>query len=297
MKTSLLALVGVFLLAGRTLASETIYENSANYLAQYADTTLETGDQVQFAGTGRLIDFFSFEYFAVLGQVPSGNETARVRFYLNDGATGANPGPSPSSLLYDSGPFTITAGYRTVDVSDIAVFVPTNSITWTVQFAGLSANEHAGLLFYDPPQTGSSDNYIWQKDTNGWAAVAYDGVTNNFAARFTALPEVRIASLQVRANAATLVVTAASGKYYHLEYKNDADQTGWTAVNLPAVLATTNTVTLVDSTLAGARFRVYRVVQTDTAVAAAVPSRPGLWNAGRTIFLVIDRPKLPAGNS
>jgi hypothetical protein len=238
MKKSLLSVFAVCSTLGAFAASQTIYDNTDNYLIQYNETTLESGDQVQFAGSNRVIDYFAFEYFAKLATTPSGNEKARVRFYLNDGVVGDNPSPTPGTLLYDSGTFSIASGVQTLEISDLNVFVPSNTMTWTVEFSGLSSSETAGVLFYDPPTVGSSGNFLWQKETNVWTAVAYEGLTNNLSGLFTALPAVQIESLQIQANTATLVVAATSGKYYSLEYKTNANQVGWMALNGPSVRAT-----------------------------------------------------------
>ncbi len=268
MKKKLLSLFAVGSMAGAFAASEVIFDNTDNYLIQYNETILESGDEVQFAGNSRVIDYFAFEYFAKLTATPSGNEKGRVRFYLNDGAVGDNPSPTPGTLLYDSGTFNIASGVQSIEISDLNVFVPADSMTWTVEFTGLSATETAGVLLYDPPSVGKSGNYLWQKETNVWMAVAYDGLTNNLSALITAVPAIAIQSLEVKANTATLVVSATSGKYYSLEYKTNPDQAGWTALNVAATRATTNRVTLTDSTLAGGKVRIYRVVERDTATAA-----------------------------
>jgi hypothetical protein len=272
MKNCLLALLGFCSVVTASAASQIIYDNTSNYLANYNDTTLENGDQVKFSGASRVIDYFSFEYFTVLSDKPSGNETARVRFYLNDATLGGTPFATPGTLLYDSGPFSIAAGYRTVEVSDLNVYVPSDSITWTVQFSGLTAAEHAGLLFYDPPTVGSSEDFFWQKEAIGWTALAYESggspsekLTNNFNARFTALEAFEIRSLEVSSNTATLRVSATAGKYYSLEHKSNADQTNWMPAKISSVRATGNEVILTDSTLNGALFRIYRVVERDTA--------------------------------
>jgi hypothetical protein len=197
-----------------------------------------------------------------------------VRFYLNDGAVGDNPSPIPGTLLYDSGLFSISAGVQSLEISDLKVFVPSDTMTLTVEFSGLSSSETAGVLFYDPPGVGKSGNYLWQKETNVWTAVAYDGLTNNLSALFTAAPAIEIESLQFKTNAATLVVSATTGKYYSLEYKTNADQTGWVTLSGPATRATTNRVTLTDNTPAGAKLRIYRVVERDTATDAnSIPEK------------------------
>ena len=270
MKKSLLSLFAVCSTFRAFAASPTIYDNTDNYLIQYNDTTLESGDQVQFSGVNRVIDYFAFEYFAKLTATKSGNEKGRVRFYLNDGPIGDNPSATPGTLLYDSGTFDISSGVQWIEISDLNVFVPSNSLTWTVEFSGLSATENAGVLFYDPPTVGSSGDFLWQKETNVWTAIAHDDLTNNLAALFTALPAVEIQSLQIRTNTATLIVAATAGKYYSLEYKTNAAQIGWIALNTPSVRATANQVTLTDTTLGGAKQRVYRVIERDTATAAAL---------------------------
>ena len=51
-------------------------------------------------------------------------------------------------MLYESDPFGIAVGFNSVNVSDLLVEVP-DTITWTVQFSGLSNTEgdRAGLVY------------------------------------------------------------------------------------------------------------------------------------------------------
>src|SRR5215471_257900 len=114
MKNSLLGLLAICSLLGSSAAEQTVYDNTDNYQAQDNETLLESGDQVRFAEGNRVISSFAFEYFSRLTATPSGNEKARVRFYLNDGSVGDNPSATPGTVLYDSGTFTIGAGIQSV---------------------------------------------------------------------------------------------------------------------------------------------------------------------------------------
>ena len=262
---------------GSETVSQVIYDNSDNYEADYFNTLLEVGDQVQFAGTNRMVNDFQFMYFAKLTDPPSGNEQARVRFYLNDGPQTVRGVPAPGTLLYDSGTFTISTNIQTVEISNIAVIVPGNTLTWTVQFSGFGTNEHGGVLFYDPPAVGSSGDFLWLKQTNGWKQVTQPGLVNNFSARFTAVPApaeiVQIQSVQVSGENAILTASATVGKYYWIEYKDGLDAAGWTTLNVPPVQAGGDQVTLVDPSASDVSFRIYRVTQRDNGVVGEVEHR------------------------
>src|SRR5688500_19074757 len=87
--------------------AEIIYDNSTTFEDSFNDSRLETGDEVNVAGTARFITGFAFEYFAEF--TPTGDETARVRFYEMNGTPGANPFATPGTLFYDSGTFGISS--------------------------------------------------------------------------------------------------------------------------------------------------------------------------------------------
>jgi hypothetical protein len=274
---SFLAICALVRSFGAETISQTIYDNSDNYEADYFNTLLEVGDQVQFARTNRMINNFQFMCFTRLAKPLLGSEQARVRFYLNDGLQTTNGFAAPGTLIYDSGEFNIGTNIQTVEISDIAVIVPGDTLTWTVQFSGFSTNERGGVLFYNPPALGSSANFLWQHDTNGWTQIAQPGLVNNFFAHFTAVPapfeRVQIQSMQVSGENAILTASATIGKFYWIEYKDSVDQAGWTTLNVPPVQAAGDQVTLADPGASEAAFRVYRVTQRDSGIVGEAEHR------------------------
>ena len=101
------------------------------------------------AGSKRTVSSFEFLYRLNSGQ---GDETARVRFYANDG-----PGGEPGTVLYDSGTVAIAVSgtsYFPVLLSGLSLVVP-DSFTWTIVFDG--TGDTVLNRRYDPPTIGSSD--------------------------------------------------------------------------------------------------------------------------------------------
>jgi hypothetical protein len=171
-----------------------VYDNTStsgtpsSYIARdNANNVVEFGDQIVLGGTDRKIQDFRFEYF--LGLNASGNETARLRLYKNDGAGGA-----PGSVLYDSDVFSITpgtSGYQNITAQGLDIDLASSTFTWTVLFGGVDAGETAGLILSDPPSIGSSFFDFWQNTDGSWSTVTIAGgaTPGNFAARVTAVPE------------------------------------------------------------------------------------------------------------
>ena len=257
----LILTIGVAAFLCHSVPAAIIYDNSTTFQEAFNDTDLEAGDEVNVVGTARLVTGFAFEYFAEFAA--TGDETARVRFYEMDGAPGTNDFATPGTLLYDSGAFSITSGYRTVNITEMSALLPSSKFTWSVQFSGITAAEEAGLLYYDPPTVGSSDVYFWEKDNGTWTAVATDDTGNNFAAQVLAVDApaaFRISNLQRQNNIATATVTGTiAGKAYALEYKNAITEAAWQRIT-GQVNASGDTVTLTDNA-ATVPFRFYRVVQ------------------------------------
>jgi hypothetical protein len=245
--------------------SEIVYDNSVTPEDKFNDSLLESGDQVQLAGTARLLTEFSFEYFGAF--TVNGDERARLRMYLNNGPAGENPFATPGTLLYDSQDFSITAGYHTGTISDLDVRVPGNTLTWTVEFKGVSEAESVGLLYYNPPAIGSSGNFFWQRIGVQWEAVATDDAQNNFAALITAVeaPAVQqptITSIR-KETAAVVTATTIPGKAYSLEFKSSVSAAVWQSVGGSTVRATSAQTTLQDASAALAASRFYRVAERD----------------------------------
>ncbi|MBI4324280.1 MAG: PEP-CTERM sorting domain-containing protein [Chloroflexi bacterium] len=196
MKTAILraaVLVATSLLCGASALASTVYENSASppdkSYAPAGINGIEFGDEIDLAGTDRVVTEFQFEYFLKLDA--SGNEMARLAVYAMDGPVITQGSASPGTLLYDSGNFTLASGYNRTTLPPTSFTTP-NSITWAVTFSGLDAGEDVGLLLSDTPQTGASFRDFWQRDSNGnWGLFEMDsGATKaNFVAKVTAVPE------------------------------------------------------------------------------------------------------------
>jgi hypothetical protein len=192
---ALVVTISAFASTGYSQQEVIAYDNSSTnaFLGQTYGSPFEFGDQVNLAPGAWNVTQFKFDYY-MNGNV-SGNETADLKFYANDG-----PGGAPGTLLYDSGPFSLAKGYNTVNDTGLFTQVP-NSFTWTVLFGGIEAFESAGLLFYNPPTTGSSADDYWQKDANGnWALQRFTpagGPVANFGAQITAVAVPEPATVQL----------------------------------------------------------------------------------------------------
>jgi len=197
---ALVAMISAFASTGYSQQQLVIYDNTApnSYLGQFYGSPNEFGDQINVFSPTTPWDItqFKFDYY-LNGTGVTGNETADLKFYANDG-----PGGAPGTLLYDSGPFSLTKGYNTVNDTGLNVQVPsTGSFTWTVLFGGIGSFESAGLLFYNPPTIGSSADDYWQKDASGnWALQRFTpagGPVANFGAQVTATAVPEPATIQL----------------------------------------------------------------------------------------------------
>lgn len=171
-----------------------VYDNSVNPLNKFFASQSEFGDQVASPAIGWLADTFTFEYFASgLG----GAETAKLRFYANDGV-GEGNFKAPGTLLYTSPDIPLFNGNSPVTVTDLKalnIVIPP-SFTWTVSVSGLSAAETFGLKLYDPPVVGSSYDDIWQLNNGAWETIKVNGQPSNFGAQLIAVvPEPGTLSL------------------------------------------------------------------------------------------------------
>ena len=136
------------------------------------ETTNEFGDEITYAPTGRdgqrTLGMVQFEYW--LSRLASGKETLRFRLYDNSGPKDANGHAVPGLLLYDSGVIATTnyTGYQTLMLKGLNLRNVPDSVTWTVQFEGLSAGTNGGILCYGPPTTGQSFDDFWEKQNGVW---------------------------------------------------------------------------------------------------------------------------------
>ena len=116
----------------------------------YFKTGTEFGDEINLGTGGRRLSEISFEAYAEFGSAPS-TATAVLKIYANDGAVISGLVPSgttagsdqkyPSTLLFTSNTITLSEGFETYRVTNIAdLDLPTNSkLTWRVEFSGVSA--------------------------------------------------------------------------------------------------------------------------------------------------------------
>ena len=178
--------------AGVNAQQEIVFENLDNYTGRHADVRGEYGDELILTGTARTVTEFIFSYFGDF--VPSADESAKVRFYMNDVLID-NPGPddylAPGTLLFESGWFPIKVGLWEKSLTGMNVVVP-NNFTYTVEFRGVSMNagDVAGLLFYDPINRGRSFDDFWAREGNApFELLDTPGLKDNFGAMVVAVPE------------------------------------------------------------------------------------------------------------
>src|SRR5262249_17229508 len=90
--------------------ADTIYDNSKNdLLTRFNPGNFEVGDEIQLVRSARYLTNFAFEFWGENPNSPdlfAGTVEARVRFYQNDGPE-FHGYPTPGSVFYDSGWFTI----------------------------------------------------------------------------------------------------------------------------------------------------------------------------------------------
>ena len=188
-KSVLLAVGAVLMSLSLPLRGEVIYNNSVTDLNyRFNPGTTEIGDEILLGGTARYLTNFSFEYWGLNSNTPSsfaGNVEARVKFYVMDGAP-HNGFTTPGTSFYNSdwfsvpGPtdrstFDFTAG---PDFPSGGLFIPSNDITWSVQFRGMGATDSLGVDIYCPAVVGTNYNDYWVNDPtgDGWA------LTENYSA-------------------------------------------------------------------------------------------------------------------
>jgi hypothetical protein len=167
------------------VAEEIVYENAYGEVTGQHPRAGEYGDELILARDGRKVVKFEFEY---LGQFePEGDETCVVRFYANDGEK-LFEAPQPSTLLYESAPFTVFPEFNAAVLDDLDVEVP-DSFTFTAEFSGFSgrSNDRVSLLLRNLISVGKSYDDFWAKSSKGWAPWRFNGdPVANFACRVTA---------------------------------------------------------------------------------------------------------------
>lgn len=182
-------------------AQLTVYDNlaSGSWSSDYprvetlpASGTLtdEFGDEIMLLdNTPRTINTFILQYYT---ENQSGNISAVVRFYLNDGALDQDLFQRPNTEIYSSGliPLPQISGTGLLTLQDINVTVP-DAFTWTVQFSGLGGSDVARLAINGPQSVGTSFEDFWQKSAGVWKLEEFSDPSNpgSFGAAITAVPE------------------------------------------------------------------------------------------------------------
>jgi hypothetical protein len=168
---------GAIALLAQNAQSQTLYsDTNTTQNGNFNYFNAEAGNQVVLAGTSPsdVITNFEFQFDFIGTTGASGNETADLRIYANNGPL-VSGYPSPGTVLFDSGPFNIgelgyiagvTATFNQAQLGG-GVLVPQN-FTWTVTFAGLTAGENAGLALYSPATIGTNFNDAWVNAGSGW---------------------------------------------------------------------------------------------------------------------------------
>ena len=186
-----------------TPGSSIIYDNTApaSYLNNFFSSSLEYGDEINFAGNKRALTDIQFEYNANI--ITPDIEKVHFKLYRNDGAAGA-----PGSVLYDSntdaaGGIQVFKGINHVEIGGLNLQVP-DKVTFAVQFTGLGPGETAGLTMYDPPTVGKtlaggvigSFDDFWENAGGTWTLFRFPNgnPAGNFGARFSAIPEASTVS-------------------------------------------------------------------------------------------------------
>lgn len=150
--------------------------------------TIEAGDQVFLAPGPRLLTTFVFEYW---GTNFSGNETIKFTLYRNDGPP-TNSFATPGSVLFTETDVLLASEKANLTYSLLSsnVLLP-DTFTWAVQFAGIGANEAAGIDLTDTdPTIGISAIDYWDHN-GGWTLKTNtdSSIAMNFAAQISTVPE------------------------------------------------------------------------------------------------------------
>lgn len=132
----------------------------------------EWGDEIKLAGVGRTITEMSVYTFGDFA-IPTGSEAIRIRLYAPDGPpVGAPPESAPGTVLWDSGPVPMKAGWRAQRITVPSIVVPDQFI-WTASFEGTTGApfNRAGLCYFGPPTIGLSDAKVWRRsdDVSPWS--------------------------------------------------------------------------------------------------------------------------------
>jgi hypothetical protein len=240
---------------------EVIYESKEGISAEVTTSRFEMGNEIDLAGTARLLTDFHFAYFE--GAKSPANRTVRLRLYLNDGPNEISGHLVPMTLIYDSGILAIEAGLSHVAISNLALPLPKNRLTWTVQFNEAAPFEPAGLIAGDPV-VGTNGKFVWKKQNREWSLTRTSG-GGGFQARLLAKSELRVLEYGVNGLFAFLKGAGAkAGKLYILESKADlTPYTVWKRIDFCGSQSAGGLIQFTGFAGAFGRSSFLRVLQTD----------------------------------
>jgi hypothetical protein len=194
------------LITGETV----VYDNARGARGSVLFIKEEIGDEVRIKTINELSKYISqiqFEYFASLNSFESG-QNGILRIYTNDPiAEGEGSSETPGQLIFESDSFALKPGYQMVTLAGLEVMISpkTESITWSVNFSGLSAIGSAGLMINDAPNVGGSSGHCWVNkgtiENPSWILKEEASKTFNFSARISAKdvsPKIHINNDMVR---------------------------------------------------------------------------------------------------
>ncbi len=169
-----------------------VYDNPRGVKGDIQLASGGIGDEFTLDGSQRIINQIQFEYFAALNPFES-DQKGVLNVYANNGPVTGEGGPKkPGDLLFESDAFSLRAGYNMVTVSDLRVRVPEEitSVTWVLEFSGLTNIGKVGLLLHDEPDSGASAGTYWlnagTKAAPDWQLQIPVNGRGNFSARVAA---------------------------------------------------------------------------------------------------------------
>lgn len=191
----------------------TVYQLNTGPGNDYYLGTSETGDELHLGGTDRIIESFSFDYYANYSE-PGG---LIFRIYANNGPL-VNGSQVPGDLL-DVRTLDLAAGGGHVVINfpfDAANVLP-DKITYTATFNSINSNPvaKAGLTLPNGnPTIGTSFDDVWTRTGPGasdWALIhvtdlSGNPIIGNFTATVTAVPEPGTLALMTLGGLALFVV-------------------------------------------------------------------------------------------
>ena len=208
---------GVFLTANMAVYGTTIL---------YNNSTTDTGNNLSFVNNSQIgneivmgnssplnaLTSFSFEIYSPDAAFQGANVQMQVFLYANDGPP-FNTYPTPSTVLYNSGLFSLSTPQHSVglnaetlnfDLSATPVTVP-HDFTFAVEVTGLVGNDYLGMELFDPATVGQNYGDYWLNSGSGWQLDTL-GTRTDIGAQFvgSAIPDAAPTAMLLGAALASL---------------------------------------------------------------------------------------------